>query len=60
MEISVKKSKDSKSHDLGVLRSEDASINQPPAEPSGVANPGVGIVTMDQVIQIITAATRQT
>ena len=32
------------------LRSEDASMNQPPAEPSRAANPGVGTLTMDQVI----------
>ena len=42
------------------LRSEDASMNQPPAEPSRAANPGVGTLTMDQVIQIVTATTRQT
>ena len=42
------------------LRSEDASMNQPPAEPSRVANLDVGTLTMDQVIQIVTAATRQT
>ena len=42
------------------LRSEDASMNQPPAEPSRVVNPGVGTLMMDQVIQIVTAATRQT
>ena len=42
------------------LRSEDASMNQPPTEPSRVTNPGVGTLTMDQVIQIVTAATRQT
>ena len=42
------------------LRSEDASMNQPPAEPSRVANVGVGTLTMDQVIQIVTTATRQT
>ena len=42
------------------LRSEDASMNQPPAEPSRAADPGVGTLTMDQVIQIVTAATRQT
>ena len=42
------------------LRSEDASMNQPPAEPSMVANIGVGTLTMDQVIQIVTATTRQT
>ena len=42
------------------LRSENASMNQPPAEPSRAANPGGGTLTMDQVIQIVTAATRQT
>ena len=42
------------------LRSEDVSMNQPPAEPSRAANPGVGTLTMDQVIQIVTAATCQT
>ena len=42
------------------LRSEEASMNQPPAEPSRAANPGGGTLTMDQVIQIVTAATRQT
>ena len=42
------------------LRSEDASMNQPPAEPSRAANLGVGTLTMDQVIHIITAATRPT
>ena len=42
------------------LRSEDASMNHPLAEPSRVANPGVGTLTMDQVIQIVTIATRQT
>ena len=35
-------------------------MNQPPAEPSRVADPGVGTLTMDQVIQIVTAATHQT
>ena len=40
-------------------RSEDASMNQPPAEPSRAADPGGGTLTMDQVIQIVTAATRQ-
>ena len=40
-------------------RSENASMNQPPAEPSRVADPGGGTLTMDQVIQIVTAATRQ-
>ena len=42
------------------LRSEDASMNQPPIEPSRAADLGVGTLTMDQVIQIITAAIRQT
>ena len=42
------------------LRSEDASMNQPPIEPLRVADPGVGTLTMDQVIQIVTEATRQT
>ena len=42
------------------LRSEDASLNQPLAEPLRAANSGVGTLTMDQVIQIVTAATRQT
>ena len=42
------------------LRSEDASMNRPPTEPSRAADPGVGTLTMDQVIQIVTAATRQT
>ena len=41
------------------LRSEDASMNQPPTEPSRAVDPGVGTLTMDQVIQIVTAATRQ-
>ena len=41
-------------------RSGDASMNQPPAEPSRAADPGGGTLTMDQVIQIVTAATRQT
>ena len=40
-------------------RSENASMNQPPAEPSRAADPGGGTLTMDQVIQIVTAATRQ-
>ena len=39
-------------------RSEDASMNQPPTEPSRAADPGGGTLTMDQVIQIVTAATR--
>ena len=40
-------------------RSEDASMNQPPVEPSRVADLGGGTLTMDQVIQIVTVATRQ-
>ena len=39
-------------------RSEDGSINQPPAEPLRVADLGDDTLTMDQVIQIVTAATR--
>ena len=31
-------------------RLEDASINQPPVEPSRAADPGGGTLTMDQVI----------
>ena len=42
------------------LRSKDASMNQPPVEPSRAADPGGGTLTMDQGIQIVTAATRQT
>ena len=42
------------------LRSEDASMNQPPEEPSRAADPSGGTLTMDQVIQIVTATTRQT
>ena len=42
------------------LRSEDASINQPPVEPSRASDPGGGTLTMDQVIQVVTIATRQT
>ena len=42
------------------LRSEDDSMNRPPVEPRRAADPGVGTLTMDQVIQIVTAATRQT
>ena len=41
-------------------RSENASMNQPPTEPSRAADLGGGTLTMDQVIQIVTAATRQT
>ena len=40
------------------LRSEDASMIQPPAKPSRAAESGGGTLTMDQVIQIVTAATR--
>ena len=32
------------------LRSEDALMNQPPAEPSRAADPGGSTLTMDQVI----------
>ena len=32
------------------LRLEDASMNQPPVEPSRAADPGGGTLTMDQVI----------
>ena len=32
------------------LRSENASMNQPPAEPSRATDPGGGTLTMDQVI----------
>ena len=39
--------------------SENASMNQPPAEPSRSADLGGGTLTMDQVIQIVTAVTRQ-
>ena len=42
------------------LRSKDDSMNQPPAKPSRAADRGGGTLTMDQVIQIVTAATRQT
>ena len=34
-------------------------MNQPPAEPSRVADPGGRTLTMDQVIQIVTTATCQ-
>ena len=40
-------------------RSENASINQPSAEPSRAADLGGGTLTMDQVIQIITVTTRR-
>ena len=33
-----------------ILRSEDASMNQPTAEPSRAADPRGGTLTMDQVI----------
>ena len=42
------------------LRSEDALINLPQVEPSRAADPGGGTLTMDQVIQIVTTANRQT
>ena len=32
------------------LRSEDASINQPPVEPSRATDPGGGTLTMDRII----------
>ena len=38
-------------------RSKDASMNQPPVEPSRVVDPGGGTLTMDHVIHIVTAAT---
>ena len=41
-------------------RMENASMNQPPVEPSRAADLGGGTLTMDQVIQIITTATHQT
>ena len=34
-------------------------MNQSPTEPSRAADPGGGTLTMDQVIQIVTTATRQ-
>ena len=34
-------------------------MNQPPAEPSRAIVPGGGTLTMDQVIRIVTVATRQ-
>ena len=40
-------------------RSENASMNQSPVESSRAADPGGGTLTMDQVIHIVTAATRQ-
>ena len=42
------------------LRLEDASMHQPPVEPSRAADPGGGTLTMDKVIQIVTAANHQT
>ena len=41
------------------LRSEDASMHQPPTEPSRDAYPRGGTLMMDQVIQVVTVATRQ-
>ena len=43
-----------------IPRSEDVSMNQPPVEPSRAADLSGGTLTMDKVIQIVTAATRQT
>ena len=40
-------------------RSENASMNQPPTEPSRAADLGGGTLTMDQVIHIVTTATHQ-
>ena len=40
-------------------RSENASMNQPPAEPSRAVDSRGGTLTIDQVIQIVTVATRQ-
>ena len=40
-------------------RSEDASMNQPLVEPSRVADPRGGTLTIDRVIQIVTITTRQ-
>ena len=40
-------------------RLENASMNQPPVEPTRAADLGGGTLTMDQVIQIVTAAIRQ-
>ena len=40
-------------------RLENASMNQPPVERSRVADPRGGTLTMDEVIQIVTTATRQ-
>ena len=41
------------------LRSEDASMHQPPTKPSRAAYPRGGTLMMDQVIQVVTVATRQ-
>ena len=41
-------------------RLENVSMNQPPVEPSRAADLGGGTLTMDQVIQIVTVANRQT
>ena len=40
-------------------RSEDASMNQPPEEPSRVAEPRGSTLMMDQVILIVTTVTCQ-
>ena len=40
-------------------KSEDALMNQPLAKPSRAVDLGGSTLTMDQVIQIVTAATRQ-
>ena len=40
------------------LRSEDASMNQPPTEPSRATDLGGSTLMMDLVIQIVTVATR--
>ena len=42
------------------LRSEDASMNHPPVEPSRATDPGDGTLTMDKVIQIVTTTNLQT
>ena len=46
-------------NDMHTPRSEDASMNQPPAEPSRVADPRGSTLTMDQVIPIVITATCQ-
>ena len=38
------------------LKSENASMNQPPAKPSSSADPGGGTLTMDKVIHIVISA----